>query len=224
MKSRTSPEYTILLTAALMFFTLSLSIAVPLLCRSFYYAHISSMHLPEMTGYTAEQIRQAYDEMMDFCMYGAPFGTGVLKWSVSGMEHFADCAVLFRLDLTVLKLSGMVLLLCAAAYRMGIRAGGIRNRGPFFWSGSLLAGGFLVIAGLASLNFDRAFIVFHQLFFPGKDNWIFDPSVDEIINILPQEFFRNCAILIVGVLFVLCALQIAADFLLKRKKAEDLQQ
>ena len=32
----------------------------------------------------------------------------------------------------------------------------------------------LVIGAAAATNFDRAFTVFHSLFFPGKDNWIFD--------------------------------------------------
>lgn len=52
---------------------------------------------------------------------------------------------------------------------------------------------FLAVGGLAALDFDRAFVVFHALFFPGKDNWLFDPETDQIITILPQVFFRNSA-------------------------------
>jgi integral membrane protein (TIGR01906 family) len=74
-----------------------------------------------------------------------------------------------------------------------------------------------VIAGLAATDFDRAFVTFHHLFFPGKTNWIFDPGVDEIINILPEVFFRNCAILIVAILFALCAAAVSLDFIIEKR-------
>jgi integral membrane protein (TIGR01906 family) len=203
--------YTALLTVSLILLILSGSIAVPLLCRPFYYAHIQALQLPEQTGYTAAQIREAFDEMMDFCLYDAPFGTGDLKWSLSGMEHFADCAVLFRLDLHVLWISAALLVVCAALYATGFRPVLLKGRGPCFWAGSVLAASFLIIAGLAAMDFDRAFVTFHHLFFPGKSNWIFDPRVDEIINVLPEVFFMNCAILIVVIMFVLCAVAILFD-------------
>ena len=54
----------------------------------------------------------------------------------------------------------------------------------------------MAIGALAALDFDRAFVVFHSIFFPGKTNWVFDWYRDPIIRVLPQDFFRNCAILI----------------------------
>ena len=49
------------LTACLV---LSSSVAVPILCRPFYYAHIGPLGLVQATGLTEEAIRQAYDEML----------------------------------------------------------------------------------------------------------------------------------------------------------------
>lgn len=70
---------------------LSGSIAAPLLCRPFYYAHIGPMGLTEYAGLTAEEIRQAFDQVMDFCLGLRPdFAAGVLPWSQSGAGHFAD--------------------------------------------------------------------------------------------------------------------------------------
>ena len=69
----------------------------------------------------------------------------------------------------------------------------------------------LTVAALAALDFDRAFVVFHSIFFPGKDNWIFDWQTDPIILFLPQDFFRNCALLILALLLVWCGALIAAD-------------
>ena len=77
-----------LLTALLV---LSGSIAVPLLCRSFYYAHIGALGLAEYTGLSVEQIREAFDQVMDFCLGLRPdFSAGVLWFSKSGADHFAD--------------------------------------------------------------------------------------------------------------------------------------
>ena len=46
------------------------------------------------------------------------------------------------------------------------------------------------------INFDKTFVVFHKLMFD-NDYWIFDPSKDPVINILPQEFFFHAGLLIV---------------------------
>ena len=112
-----------------------------------------------------------------------------------------------------------VLLLAAVllyARRSGRAPARPLGRGPAFWAGAGLGGAFLLVGGLAALDFDRAFVVFHALFFPGKDNWLFDPQVDQIINILPQEFFRSCAILILALLALGCAALILWD-ILRRK-------
>lgn len=198
-----SKSYTIALMIALMALTLSAAIAVPLLWRGFYYLHIDALGLPDKTGWTAEEIRYGFDEMMDYCVFHSEFGTGVMKWSEEGKAHFADCEVLFRMDFTVLAVSlAAVLLLWSMRREYGAVSFG--GRGPLFWAGSLLAGLFVVIGGLGALDFDRTFVIFHSLFFPGKSNWIFDWRVDEIILVLPQVVFRNYAILIVVLLFLGC--------------------
>lgn len=198
-----SKLYAAVVILAMMALVLSASIAVPLLWRGFYYLHIEAMDLPARTGWTAEEIRTGFDEMMDFCVFRQPFGTGVMKWSEEGYAHFRDCELLFRLDFTVLAVSLAAVLLLGHMSR-DFRVVPFAGRGPLFWAGSSLAGLFALIAGLAALDFDRAFVVFHTLFFPGKSNWIFDWRVDEIILVLPQDFFMHCGILIVGCLFAGC--------------------
>lgn len=206
-----SKFFFLLITCALMLFVVSASIAVPILCRPFYYAHVALLDLSAQTPWSAAEIRAAFDEMMDFCVFGAPFGTGVLRWSESGMSHFADCAKLFHLDFWVLALSTLTLVVCFFCRRRGLRPVRPLGRGSAFWAGGILALAFLVIGALAALNFNTAFVIFHRLFFPGKDNWLFDPVTDQIILILPQVFFRNCAILIVVLLLLGCAALILWD-------------
>ena len=74
------------------------------------------------------------------------------------------------------------------------------------------------VGALAALDFDRAFVLFHSLFFPGKSNWLFDWRTDPIILALPQEFFRNCAILI-GAGLVIFSLSLLIFTGIRDKKA-----
>ena len=201
----------LLATIAWMLFVLSVSISVPLVLRPFYYAHINVMEMPQKTGLTEQEIREAFDEMMDFCVFGKEFGTGVLPWSESGKAHFEDCAFLFRLDFVAVGVSVVLLLICLILEKSGRVPARPLGRGPKFWGGILLGAVFLLIAGVAAIDFDQAFVTFHHLFFPGKDNWIFYPSMDGIILILPEAFFRNCAILIVGVMVLLCVMLMVLD-------------
>ena len=76
---------------------------------------------------------------------------------------------------------------------------------------------FVIVGGLAALDFDRAFAVFHTIFFPGKDNWLFDPMTDPVILILPEEYFRSCALLILAGLLLACGVLIAADLRRRRR-------
>jgi len=195
-----------ILTALLL---LTVSIAAPILCRPFYYAHIEPLELCEKTGLTREEIITAYDEMMDFCLNKGEFSTGVLPWSEEGKQHFVDVRVLFLLDLRVLIGTVILLVLVLIVARCAKRRPALLLRKPFsFWAGSGLAVVFLIVGGLAARDFDRAFTVFHQLFFPGKTNWLFDPDTDAIINILPQEFFMHCALLILALLLLGCLILI----------------
>lgn len=216
---KTSKLLTVVLALTAAVVLLSLSIAVPILCRGFYYAHIDPLKLEEQTGLTRDEIKTAYNEMLDYCLGGEEFSTGVLRWSETGKAHFTDVRVLFLLDLNILLGSALFLIVLLIGARLGkLRPRPLAGRGPLFWAGVGLAAVFLLVGGLAALDFDRAFVIFHALFFPGKDNWLFDPRFDQIITILPQQFFMNCAILILTILILGCAAFIAADLLTHRRK------
>lgn len=216
-----SKPLTILMSLLTALLVLTGSVAVPLLCRPFYYAHIEVFDLTKY-GVTVEQIKTAYDQMMDFCLGLRPdFAVGELAFSQSGMEHFADVKKLFLLDLWVLGLSLAALaIVLLVSRKKKISSAPILNHGPGFWGAVGLAGTFVVIGALAALDFDRAFVIFHSVFFPGKTNWIFDWRTDPIILLLPQDFFMNCAILILALVLVWCAALIAADIWAGRKRKE----
>ena len=177
-------------------FLLTVSIGLPIYIRPFYYAHIGAYDLEGLSGYTEEQIQEAYDEVLDYLtLPGKEFGTGVLPHSDEGKAHFEDCKVLFDLNAAILLGSGCVL---TVLFVMRKKWGGYRlgKHSAVFWATVLSLTAPILIGGLAAINFDRAFVIFHSIFFPGKTNWVFDWYRDPIIRVLPQDFFRNCAILI----------------------------
>ena len=61
MTMKTSKPLSLLLSLLTALAVLSGSIAAPLLCRPFYYAHIDALGLVEYTGLTREQITEAFD-------------------------------------------------------------------------------------------------------------------------------------------------------------------
>ena len=181
---------------SLCLFLLTAAIGLPIYIRPFYYAHIVAFDLPARSGYTAEEIRDAYDEVLDYLtLPGKDFGTGVIPHSSEGKAHFEDCKVLFDLNAAVLTGSALILAVLFAMrkkwgpYRLG-------KHSARFWAAVLSVTAPMIIGGLAALDFDRAFVIFHSIFFPGKTNWVFDWHRDQIIRMLPQEFFMDCAILI----------------------------
>ena len=191
------------------------AIALPILCRPFFYMHIKPMNLGAMVGLTEEGVKTAYNEMMDYCTgVSNTFSAGQLPFSQEGASHFADVQKLFVLDLRVLAVSGVLLLtLLLWQRKKPVR---LLGHTPGFWGAICLGVSFLVIGGLAALDFGRAFVIFHKLFFPGKDNWLFDSRKDPIINMLPAEFFRNCAVLILVSILLACGILIVYD--IKHKK------
>lgn len=198
---------------------ITVSIGLPIYFRPFYYAHISAMDLELASGYTKEEIIDAYNEVLDYLtLPGKEFGTGVMQYSESGKDHFVDCKGLFDLNAAVLMISAAAIATILILRKKGkLELVDINGYHPLFWSG---VGTILipcVLGLLISVDFDRAFVIFHKIFFPGKDNWTFDPWEDEIIMVLPEEFFRNCAILIGVGIIALSSAAIIYSVVRKRK-------
>ncbi|MGT2929703.1 TIGR01906 family membrane protein [Streptococcus dentasini] len=45
------------------------------------------------------------------------------------------------------------------------------------------------------IGFEAFFTLFHQLLFPGANNWLFNPYTDPVIWVLPEEYFLHCFII-----------------------------
>lgn len=213
---------TVVFGVALVLFMLTFSIGLPIYCRFFYYLQIKTLKMEEATGWDYKTIKAAYDDVLNYLtLPGCPFGTGALKWTESEASHFADCKRLFDLNLAVMIVSGAVSLATILLNRFKV----ITLKKPFghnvYLISAIVAVALPVVIGLlACIDFDKAFVIFHSIFFPGKDDWYFNPETEQIIEVMPQEFFMNCAIIIGVGLIAFASALIAADLILtaKRKK------
>ena len=208
-----------ILTGLLGFFVailiITFSIGLPIHFRPFYYLQIDLLDIEEYSGADRETIKEAFNELMDYLTIpGNEFGTGKFPYSEEGKSHFVDCKVLFDLNTIAFIISLVSVIALLILKKLGI----FELWRPFgmnitFCSGAYTLGGFALIGGLVALDFDTAFTIFHKIFFPGKDNWLFNPYTDGIIMILPQDFFMNCAILIFTSIILLCAVCITSGLI-----------
>lgn len=210
----------VLFATAMFFFILSFSISLPIYCRGFYFAHIEPLNLAEYSGYSVSEIKDAYNEVLDYLtLPNREFGCGVMPFSKEGADHFADCRVLFNINLTALITSSVCLAVLSVLKKCKkVKDFYIGCFPAYTYSGVAAILIPLVVGVLVSLDFEKAFMIFHQVFFPGKSNWFFDGDVDSIINILPERFFMNCAILIGSAIVLLSVIFIVVGIVKRKRK------
>lgn len=123
--------------------------------------------------------------------------------------HMEDCQVLFIGAIWIRRIC--LLLIVASVITMClINKNGILNKvrriTGGIWKGLV---GFIaamgILIGIIALNFDKAFVTFHHIFFD-NDLWILNPETDNLINIVPQTFFMDISArigIIFGILMIL---------------------
>ncbi len=173
---------------------------------------ISALKLLETTGYSREAIIENYKAVMNYLnpFYRGEFSLPSMKFSEKGAGHFADCKPIFNSFFA----AGMICLIVILCFALFYKKKSVKL---FVVAGfSSMAVPALLSAG-AFLSFEKSFILFHKLFFNNSD-WLFDPGQDEIINILPEEFFLHCVMLI-ACFWILAAVILFAAAYFYHKKA-----
>ena len=212
----------VLFGIAVFLFIITFSISLPIYCRFFYYLHINALGLPQQSGVDYNSIKAAYDQVLNYLtLPGVEFGTGVFKHSADGAAHFADCKLLFNLNVGVLIGSFLTITPLFILDKKGVlKLCRPKGFSVAFFSALSIFIVFFVLAIVVAVDFDRAFTVFHKIFFLGKDNWTFNPYYDPIINVLPQQFFMNCAILIAASITLICIAIIALNLARRAKNTK----
>lgn len=169
----------------------ALSLGMLHVCDLLYRASVEILDIPEISGYSREVIMRNYHDTMRYLspFNNSGFQLSDLKFSEGGAQHFADTKNIFN----AIYIAGIASLIGIAAI---IRAKKGRDKSFLRTSSITTLALPLFVAAAVVIDFNSMFILFHKIFF-NNDLWIFDWRTDEIIRILPSEFFMYCAIFIV---------------------------
>jgi integral membrane protein (TIGR01906 family) len=160
--------------------------------------------VPQLTGFTPDQLRSATDAILSDLVFGPPDfdvavgGTPVLN--EREQAHMRDVRGVFAGFGLVAALAAIGLVAAVAfARRLGHseRAwAAVRNgaRG--------LAIGVVIAGAIAFFAFDAAFELFHRLFFAGG-SYTFDPGTDRLVQLFPFTFWSETTMAVGAVIVVL---------------------
>jgi len=169
---------------ALFLFTVSFSIALVIFFTPLYKWSTVHFGIPEYLGMAKETLFKNYHILLSYLInpWSKQLHMPDFSSSPNGLFHFYEVKRLFLLNNITLLISGTVAAFFIQQLKKERRIWILIK--PFFFM--LLIPVVLLFFLLA--NFDRMFVLFHELAF-NNDAWLFDPSTDPIILALPQEFF-----------------------------------
>lgn len=165
--------------------------------KELYYFDINYLHIPEITNINEEEIKLNYDYLIDYNLgkVSGEFEMPTIKSSPQGKIHFEEVREIVQ---NVIKLFRVCIVVCIVGAFISMKD---KNIEILKWTSRTLIILPITLAIPILINFDKSFVIFHELLFD-NDYWIFDPMLDPVINILPQEFFFHAGIMILVLIFI----------------------
>lgn len=202
----------IMISISLAIFIISGSVILGLKFKSIYYKDISKLNISSLSGLSEDEIKLNYDYLIDYNLNNSvgEFKLPTIKYSKEGKIHFEEVRNIFQFIKKVFYIS-FVISLVSIIFN-------IKNRNiKFLKYSSIMTILLPIITAIpVMINFNYFFIKFHQIVF-SNDYWIFDPEVDPVINILPQEVFFHIGIFILIIMLLISILLQIAYRLIKKK-------
>lgn len=194
---------------------IAIGLAIAINFRPLYYLNIKWLGLSESTGLNPVVIKENYNALINYC---SPFCFSELSFpslrsSASAISHFAEVKQIFN----VIYISGFIsIIICVVSFILKRR----NSEYKFYRTCSITAVVIPVVVAVASaINFNALFIAFHRLVF-SNDDWIFDPVTDPIIDLLPEVYFMECAMIIVATVLIGALVTLLLYFHFKHKQRE----
>ncbi len=191
----------IVLAILLTIFIICFAVVFTVFFKQLYYFDIDYLNIASSTGISKEIIKENYDILIQ---YQSLFYRGTLElpnfvMSTTGRIHFEEVKRVFDIIQITLIVSGLI---SGVMIYQNIKEREYR----FLRLTSFLSVGIPTVLGfLVALDFEKAFVIFHQIVFR-NNYWIFDYTTDPVISILPESFFMHCFMMIVGVIIVMSLL------------------
>lgn len=175
--------------------------------KQLYYFDINYLNIPILSGLSKEEIKENYDYMIDYNLGkdNREFELPTIKSSKQGKIHFEEVRDIFQ---SMNKMFNILLLLSIIGVIINILDKNIEILKMTSKTLILLP---MILMLPIVINFSGSFVLFHKIMFD-NDYWIFDPSLDPVINILPEEFFFHAGVIIL-ILIIIASL---ANYLIYR--------
>lgn len=172
--------------------------------------HYEAHDVESTTGMTVETLMDVTDKMMDYLIDKRD--TLDMKAEINGeleevfgqreKDHMVDVKDLMvngktmrNIGIVILGISILLMLLLKKSWLKLW----LRKLSLFFISAFAVV---IVIGGLFASDFNKYFTIFHEIFF-SNDLWILDPRTDVLINMVPEIFFFQTAMLILTVFMIM---------------------
>ena len=203
----------------------SQSIIFPTFFEPFFVWQYNRLNVAETIDIEKDELMRVTTDLLDYMrnrrdsledVYGVVAGVERRFFSDIEIRHMIDVLELYNIAFMVrnvafFALVGLILALLLLRSRvLYVLTRCFRDVLVGFLTGVSL----LVIA--IAINFERAFDLFHHMFF-NNDYWILDPRVDLLINMVPLGFFIHISIFIALLIVISCGIIIAGSIIyLKR--------
>ena len=161
--------------------------------------------VPAITGYTPEQVGMVTGAILADLFLGPPDFDVVVEGrpvlDAAERSHMMDVRALVLPFALALSLVVTALAAIVVRYRWQ----------SWMWRAVARGSGLLALIGVAAgvvvlLMFDTAFLVFHLLFFP-QGNFAFDPRIQRLTQLFPDQFWADTAM---GIALVGLAIAVGA--------------
>ncbi|CEP82111.1 TIGR01906 family membrane protein [Paraclostridium sordellii] len=181
--------------------------------KPLYYFDIKHLNIPILSGMSEEEIKLNYDYLIKYntSYRDYEFNMPTLKSSIQGKIHFEEVRDVFKVLNKINIISGVISVLGIYIVLKKKEIKIIKYAGII----SILIPIFLVIP--ITIQFEKSFEIFHRLIF-NNDYWIFDPSRDPVINMLPAEFFLHCGVVILTGILIFSSIILTIYKILKNKR------
>ena len=165
--------------------------------KQLYYFDINYLNIPILSGLSKEEIKENYDYMIDYNLGKdkKEFELPTIKSSKQGKIHFEEVRDIFQ---SMNKMFNILLLLSIIGVVINILDKNIEILKMTSKTLILLP---MILMLPIVINFSGSFVLFHKIMFD-NDYWIFDPSLDPVINILPEEFFFHAGVMILILIII----------------------
>ena len=209
--------YQVLLSVFLALFVILASVKLTLSFKYLYYYDIENLKIEDKSGYSREEIVENYNYVVNYLLsYDkeySEFNLPSIEFSEYGKIHFEDVKRIF-VGIDILIVASLVISL------IGIFICKRKQRIDYIkYTYRLLITLPVILAITIYINFDKAFVVFHKMFF-NNNYWIFNRKIDPIINILPQEFFMHASLMIISNIIIFSiVLIILYKYIIKKKSS-----